>query len=179
MIIDIILLILLISGFWWGFTRGTFRALIMIVAYLVALLLTLKISPWMTGFLSSAFKIGKITVLIFGTLFLFILLIFLIHFIANRINKSIQQGNLNRANKIFGGIIMTFIVFLLFSFLLWPINKFGMISEQAKASSKSYSILMSVPEKSKSFLENFKPLFNRYWQLMEETIEENKTKNPE
>ena len=179
MIIDIILLIFVLAGFWLGYVRGIIRSLIMIVAYIAALLITLKISPWLAGFLSDTFSIGKLTALLFGTIFFLLLLIFLIHYIAKRISKSVKKGNLTTANKIIGGLIMTGLAVLFYSLWLWPINQFGMIGEKAKEKSLSYNTLVSIPEKSKTFIEKFKPLFSRYWQLMEETIDESKTDKPQ
>jgi len=175
MIIDIILLLFVLAGFWLGYVRGIIRTLMMVVAYISVFLLTLKISPWFAGFLSSTFPIGKMFALIFGTLGLLLLFIFLIHYIAKRISTSFKKGNLTKANKIIGGIIMTCLAVLFYSLLLWPVNQFGWIGDKAKETSMSYSTLVSIPEKSRSFIEKFKPLFSRYWQLMEQTIEESKS----
>jgi len=179
MIIDIILLLFIIAGFWLGYVRGIIRTLIMIPAYIGALLLTLKISPWFAGFLSSTFSIDKLFALIFGPLGLLFLFFFLIPYIPKRISSSLKKGNLTTPNKIFGGLIMTALAILFYSLLLWPINQFGMIGSKAKETSMSYSTLVSIPEKSRSFFEKFKPLFSRYWQLMEETIDESKTDHPQ
>lgn len=178
MIIDIILLIFIIGGFWRGYVRGIIRTLIMMVAYVAALLITLKISPWLAGFLSSTLPMGKMFALIFGTIGLFLLLLAVIHFIAKRVSQSAKKGNLTTANKIFGGLIMTGLAILFYTILLWPINQFGMIGTKAKQTSLSYATLITIPEKSRTWIEKFKPLFSRYWQLMEETIDENKSANP-
>ena len=175
MIIDIILLLFVLAGFWLGYVRGIIGTLIMVFAYIAAFLLTLKISPWFAGFLSSTFPIGKMFALIFGTIGLLLLFIFLIHYAAKRINTSFKKGNLTKANKIIGGIIMTCFAVLLYSLLLWPVNQFGWIGDKAKETSMTYSTLAAIPEKSRSFIEKFKPLFSRYWQLMEQTIEESKS----
>ena len=179
MIIDIILLLFVLAGFWLGYVRGIIRTLIMVVAYIAVFLLTLKISPWFAGFLSSTFPIGKMFALIFGTIGLLVLFIFLIHYTAKRINTSFKKGNLTKANKIIGGIIMTCLAVLFYSLLLWPVNQFGWIGDKVKETSMTYSTLVSIPEKSRSFIEKFKPLFSRYWQLMEQTIEESKSDQPQ
>jgi membrane protein required for colicin V production len=175
MVIDILLLLFVLAGFWLGYVRGIIRSLLMVVAYIAALLLTLKISPWFSEFLSSTLPMGKMFALIFGTIGLLLVFIFFIHFIAKRVNTSFKKGNLTKPNKIIGGIIMTCLAVLFFSLLLWPVNQFGWIGDKSKETSITYSTLVSIPDKSRTFIQKFKPLFSRYWQLMEQTIEESKS----
>lgn len=176
MLIDIILFIFILGGFWLGFVRGVFRSLVLIVAYLAAFVMTLIIAPWLAGFLSDTLPMGKLFALIFGTIGLLVLLIFLIHYIVRRVSKSHRKGNLTAANKIIGGVIMMMLAIFFYGLLLWPINQFGMIGQQTKEKSLTYTTLVSIPERSKTFIEKFKPIFHRYWQLMENTIEESKSK---
>jgi hypothetical protein len=44
-----------------------------------------------------------------------------------------------------------------------------------KTKSYSYPVLEQVPIKTKSFIAEFKPLFRRYWELMEKTMHEGNT----
>lgn len=45
MIIDIALLLFALAGFWVGYTKGIVSTLFSILGYIIALLITLKISP--------------------------------------------------------------------------------------------------------------------------------------
>ncbi len=172
MIIDIVLLLFTLAGFWMGYTKGILRTLIMVIAYTAALLITLKISPWLMDFLTGTFKIGKVFALIFGTIAILVLLIFIIHWLAKKIDTSFKKGKLSGSNKILGGIVMLVIGIFFYSMVLWPINQLGMVGEKSKASSITYKTLETIPLKTQAFVEGLKPLFNEYWQLMEETIHE-------
>ena len=175
MIIDIALLLFALSGFWVGYTKGIVSTLFSILGYIIALLITLKISPWFTDFLISSFNIEKMFALVFGTLFILIVLIFLIRALLKKVTTYLEQSKVSAANKVFAGLIMVCMGILFFSLVLWPINQFGMIGEQAKKSSISYETVEAIPGKARSFIEKFKPLFNRYWELMQQTIDEGKT----
>jgi len=179
MVIDIALIVFALNGFWWGYTKGIVRTLIMVSAYIVAVLVTLKISPWLMEFLTKTFSIGKVFALIFGTIAILVTLIFLIHWVAKKIDVSFQKGKLSGSDKIIGGIIMLFVGVLFYSMVLWPINQFGMIGEKSKASSFTYKALETIPLKTRTFVEGFKPLFSHFWELMEETIQEARSETPE
>jgi membrane protein required for colicin V production len=179
MIIDIVLLVFALTGFWLGYTKGVVRTLVMVAAYTVAVLVTLKISPWLMEFLSKTLPIGKVFALIFGTIAILVSLIFLIHWIAKKLDTSFQKGKLSGSDKIIGGVIMLIVGVLFYSMLLWPINQFNMIGEKSKASSMSYKTLETIPLKTRTFVEGFKPLFNHFWEVMEDTIQEAQTKSSE
>jgi len=175
MIIDISLLVFVLAGFWVGYTKGIVSTLFSILGYIIALLITLKISPWFTDFLIGSFNIEKMFALVFGTLFILILMIFLIRWLLKKVTAYMEKSKISAANKVFAGLIMACLGILFFSFMLWPLNQFGMIGDQAKQSSISYDTLEAIPGKARNFIEKFKPVFNRYWELMQQTIEEGKS----
>ena len=172
MIIDIVLVLFAIAGFYLGYTKGIVRTLIMVAAYTAAVMLTLKISPWLMDFLTGTFNMAKVFALIFGTIAILVALIFLVHWIARRVEDSFKKGKLSGSDKILGGIIMLCVGIIFYSMVLWPINQFHMIGEKSKQSSLSYKTLEAMPLKAKALAEATKPLFSRFWQLMEETIQE-------
>lgn len=179
MIIDIVLVLFAIGGFYLGYTKGIVRTLIMVAAYTAAVMLTLKISPWLMDFLTSTVKMGKVFALIFGTIAILVLLIFLIHWAAKRIDASFKKGKLAGWDKILGGTIMLCVGIIFYSMLLWPLNQFKMVGEKSKASSLSYPTMEAIPMKAKTLAEKSKPLFRSFWQLMEETIRETSAKEKE
>ena len=179
MLIDILLLLFALAGFWVGYTKGIVSTLCSILGYIIALLITLKISPWFTDFLVSSFKIEKMFALIFGTLFLLLLFIFLIRLLLKKVTAYLEQSKISAANKVIAGLIMAFMGILFFSLVLWPMNQFGILNPNIKATSVSYHMLEGIPDKMRTVIEKFKPLFNRYWELMQQTIEEGKTKTSE
>lgn len=174
MAIDIVLIICALIAYWIGYTRGIVMTLLSVMTYVVALLLTLKFSPWVTDFVVTYFKIGKLFALIFGTIGFFILTVFILRLLIKRADKYIQSSKLSSLNKVMGGAVMLMIGIIVYSFLVQGVNRFGMINDEAKRSSYSYNTLEAIPGKSKVIIEKFKPLFRRYWELMEETAQESK-----
>jgi len=70
---------------------------------------------------------------------------------------------------------MMLIGIIVFSFLLLMVNSFGLINEKIKLSSISYQTLEVIPVKSRALLSEFKPIFNRYWELMQDSVSKKQT----
>jgi uncharacterized membrane protein required for colicin V production len=179
MLIDILLVIFALAGFWAGYTKGIVSTLFSILGYIIALLITLKISPWFTDFLVSSFKMEKMFALIFGTLALLLLFIFLIRLLLRKVTMYLEKSKISAANKVIAGLIMACMGILFFSLVLWPMNQFGILNENAKTTSISYHVLEGIPDKMRTVIEKLKPLFNRYWDLMQQTIQEGNSGTPQ
>ena len=74
-------------------------------------------------------------------------------------------------------MLLTGIIFN--SLILWLVNLSGLIHEKTKSSSMSYETLEAIPAKAKLVGEKFKPVFSRYWKLLEESTQEKKSATPE
>jgi len=172
MIIDIALVLFAAAGFWLGYTKGIVRTLFFVVLYTIAVLLTLALSPLVMDLSIRWFKAGKVFALIFGTIFTLLILIFLLHWLLKSVEKYLTKSKLGAYSKSFGGVIMMLVSMLVFSFLVWGIVQFGWIGTEVKTKSYSYPIVEKVPVGTKNFLEEFKPLFRRYWELMDKTMHE-------
>lgn len=172
MVIDILLIIFCIAGFWWGYTKGIAAALLHIVVYLVALLLSLKISPWLAEFLHRSLPIGKLFALIFGTIGVFFLLCFLLNYLVKRLDTYFQKTKLGTFNKVLGGVVMLLFSILIYGLLLGSINQLDVVNEKTKEASISYPILKPMPGYAFAVIEKLKPLFSQYWEIMKETMHE-------
>jgi hypothetical protein len=174
MIIDIGLVLFAGAGFWLGYTKGLVRVLFVIVFYAIALLLTLALSPWIMDLIIRWFNADKMFALIFGSIFTMIIFILLLHWMLKSVEKYLKKSKLGAYSKSFGGVVMMLVSMVVYSFLIWAIVQFGWIGPNVKTKSYSYPILEQVPMKTKSFIVEFKPLFSRYWELMEKTMHEDK-----
>ena len=175
MIIDILLILFIIAGFWLGYAKGLASTLFAISGYVVALLLTLKISPWVMSLMVKFLGAGQMFALVFGTLFCLFGFILLINWLVRSVENYLKQASYGRASKIGGGVVMTLAGALVFSYVLWLIGQFGWIGDKTISASYSYSIVYKLPERTGAFAQEFKPLFNRYWELTQSTIAAGKT----
>jgi|GEM_PF-1270370 len=175
MIIDIGLILFAGAGFWLGYTKGLVRVLFFVVFYAIALLLTLALSPLIMDLMIRWFKADKTFALIFGTIFTMIILILLLHWMLKSVEKYLKKSRFGAYSKSFGGVVMMLVSMTVYSFLIWMVVQFGWMGDTTKTKSYSYPVVEQVPVKTKSFLLEFKPLFSRYWELMEKTMHEGNT----
>jgi len=175
MVIDILLLVFAAASFWLGYSKGIVSTLFSILGYLIALLITLLFSPWLAGLLIKSFDMHRFLALVLSTLFFFLVSIFLIKWLGKKWSNFLNRNKTNKASKIQGGIVMMLIGIIVFSFLLLMVNSFGLINEKIKLGSISYQTLEVIPVKSRALLSEFKPIFNRYWELMQDSVSKKQT----
>jgi len=172
MIIDIGLVLIAGAGFWLGYAKGLVRSLFLVVLYTIALLLTLALSPWMMDLFIWAFRADKMFALIFGTILTMIILILLLHWMLRSVEKYLKKSKFGAYSKSIGGVVMMIMSMTMYSFLIWAMVQFGWMDDHMKSKSYSYPVLEQLPIKTKSFIVEFRPLFSRYWDLMEKTFQE-------
>jgi hypothetical protein len=91
------------------------------------------------------------------------------------VEKYLKKSRLGAYSKSLGGVVLMFVSMLVYSFLIWSTVQFGWIGPTIKERSYSYSILEQIPVRTGSFFTEFKPLFSRYWELMDKTMKEGNT----
>ena len=178
MVIDIILILFALAGFWLGYTKGVVATLFSVLSYVVAMIITLVFSPWLSGLLIRTFHMNHLMALILGTLLFFIASIFLIIWLSKKIENFLKKGKLSGSNKILGGMVMLIVGIAFYSLVLWVINDLSLLNDKIKSTSISYPTLQAIPEKAGSFVLDFKHVFQRYWELLQESVKENKTSPP-
>lgn len=179
MIIDIILIMFAIAGFWVGYTRGIAGTLLVVAGYVIALLITLKITPWLVGFLVRTINLEKVLALIFGTILVLVLFIFLVHFLARRIDHYFTKTKPPAVSKVFGGLVLCLVFMVFYGLVVNTLNSFRMVGEKARQSSISYFTLIAVPGSAKKMAEKTRPIFNGYWKLIDETIQHRQQSVPD
>lgn len=170
MIIDILLILFVIAGFWLGYTRGIAGTLLVVAGYILAVLITLEITPWLVRFLIHNLHLEPLFALIFSTLLVLILLIFLVHVLARRIGHYFTKSKPPAVSKIFGGLLLVLVFASFYSLVVFTLNHFHMVGEKARQSSMTYPTLIAVPQGAKTVAEKTKPVFSDYGKLMEETV---------
>ncbi len=178
MIIDIIVLIVVGLGFFNGFKRGLINTVFDTLSLLVAVVATLKLSPLMIGFIQKVIS-NQSLAFILGFVITFLLVIFIIRFIGDRLTDAVEAIQLDSINKLLGGAVMGLFMAVLLSFMIFFGQKSNLISEKAISESNTYSLLQPLPEASKSLIAKSKPMFTGFWDKMMETFDSIKEKGEE
>ena len=176
MVLDIVVCLLLAFGFYQGFSRGLIKTVFASLSLLIGIVAALKLSPIVINLLQNAFSINPAITFVAGFVLTFIIVMGLIRFIGNKVEKLLEAVKIGGLNKLAGGILLGGFYALLLSFGVYFMDRVSLLSEELKASSFTYPYLEPLPEMSQGVGEKLKPLFTGFWDKMMETMDTIKEK---
>lgn len=171
MIIDLAALLLLLYGFYVGYSRGIIKTVFALVSILIGIVAALSLSPVVINFMQGFINWHPGLVFVLGFALTFIVSLIVIRFIGKKIEDLLKFAQVNFINKIAGGAILGLLLLVFYSYALWGINSFGLLSEENKNSSVSYEYLETLPVQTQGILDSAKPIFKGFWDQMVETFD--------
>lgn len=139
MILDIIGITLLIVFFIRGYMKGIIVAAFSVLAILLGILCSLKLSHKLTTYL---FEKGIITsgwAPLISYIILFVAIMLLVRLVAKAAESSVEAFMLGWANRSVGGLLYAFLAAVVWSSILWLGNQVQLITPETKAASKTYT----------------------------------------
>lgn len=179
MIIDIAAGLALLLGFFRGYTKGIIGTVFVILAFLLAIVSTLKLSTFTITAIEGLMPNTPKLAYIIGLLSTFFLVFVIITFIGRRVEGLFKKIKLNFINKLVGGIVTSLFFVLIFSTVVWFMNEARLISEIQKDQSLSYYLLEPVPQMAQEKLAVLKPVFQEFWDKTIEVFDTVKEKGEE
>ncbi len=163
MVVDIIFVIVLLTGFYLGFARGIIQTVFTVLSLLFGLMAAFKFAPATTNFLETTFKSNNPLMFLAGFLLSFVVTMVLIRMIARFLEGALKTANINVINKLAGGVLLSAVMVLLFSVLLWFGDQARMIDAATKRESLTYSYLEQYPSQIMLVGSRLKPVFHDFW----------------
>ncbi|RMG83271.1 MAG: CvpA family protein, partial [Bacteroidetes bacterium] len=176
MVIDAILGILIVWGFYTGFTRGIIKTVFTIISYAFGVMAVIKFGRPATNFLREAFNSNEPLMFIPGYLLAFFLTMLLIRLIARTLEGFLQTANINIINQVAGGILFAVLNAFIYSAILWFLVQSSIVSTQATAESRSYVYLEKLPGQVRNTWEKLAPTFKQFWEKSLEDMDRLKEK---
>lgn len=163
MAIDIMFGIMVLIGFYIGFSRGIIRTVFVVLSLVFGLMAGFKFAGPMTTFLKQS--TGQESPLMFAAGFLlsFAIVMILIRMIAKGLEGILQTARINIINQIMGGMLTSFVMILLYSFLLWFAEQSHMIAPETKRASVTYVYVKEFPGQAQQVFVRIKPLIKDFW----------------
>ena len=139
--IDIIILIPLLWFGYKGFTKGFIIEVASFAALLLGIYGGLKLSGWVSGYLSSWFEINSdyLPLISFSVTFLFIVLI--VFLVARGVDKLVKSAALSLPNRLAGAIVGAAKTFIIIGVILLLLNKYDKGGEFIKEDIRNKSLL--------------------------------------
>jgi len=176
MILDLITGIVVVFGFYQGFSNGLIKTVFATLSLIVAIVAALKLSPGVMGILENAIGINQGLSFILGFVLTFILFVVVIRFIGKKLEKLMETLHIGGLNKLMGGIMMGLFYALLISLGVFLIDKVELLSDKQKNASYAYPLLKPLPIAAQGVGEKLRPVFTEFWDKMIETMDAAKEK---
>lgn len=163
MAIDIIFVIMAGFGFYLGFSRGIISTIFTIISFTFGLMAAFKFSPAMTKFLEDIFNTSNPLMFIAGFLLSFIITMVFLRLIARGLETLLETAQINIINQILGGALLSGIMILVYSMLLWFSEQSHLVDQQTQQQSFTYPYLKEFPGQVWVIAEKLKPTFEEFW----------------
>jgi membrane protein required for colicin V production len=159
MLLDLIISIVTLLGFYLGYKRGLVRTVFDSLSLIIGIVAALKLSPFTIDMLEDILKISPAITFLMGVVITFVLIMGLIRFIGLKIEDLLKAASINVLNKILGGALQALFFAYLLSLSFWLLNNLKLISEEAKSA------------KGKAVFEKIKPVFRQFWDKTVEAMD--------
>lgn len=176
MVIDIILVLVIVYGFYVGFTKGIIKTIVSVLSIAFAVMASLRFAPAMTNFLKELFNETSPLMFVAGLLATFILTMMVLRLLGRGLEGILQTANINIFNQLLGGAFLSAMLVLLYSGILWFVlhSSFRNI-EEATADSVTYSFIESYPQTVWKYAGKLKPIIQDFWDYSIDIMDEVQT----
>lgn len=171
MVLDIITLVFLIAGFYYGYKKGIINTLFMLLCFFIGTTVLLKCNEYMLHYLGTQTQVNKAYLPILS---IFILIVFIVLFfkLINWASEQLLKAfHLTVVNQIIGGALFGTLVLFLFSTILWYVDKANLITQETKEKSYTYQPISAMSPVLMNAFGTAMPVFKNMYQNMNNTIE--------
>jgi membrane protein required for colicin V production len=166
--LDFIILIALGWAVYKGFTKGLIVAVFSLLAFIVGLAAATKLSAVVAGWLGKQVTVDKHWIPMLSFTLVFIATVFLVHFGAKMIEKTVKMAMLGWVNRA-GGILFYVVLYMvILSVILFYANKLQIISPSTFAASKMYTLIKDVGPSAINGLGVVIPIFKDVFKQLED-----------
>ncbi|MBK8655906.1 MAG: CvpA family protein [Haliscomenobacter sp.] len=176
MVIDIILVIVAVYGFYVGYSRGIIKTIFSVLAIAVGIIAALRFSPSVTDFLKQMFNETSPLMFVAGLILTFALTMMFLKLLGRGFEGILEAANINVINQTLGGAFMASVLILIYSGILWFVlhSSFRNITE-VTADSQTYPFLKEYPEQVWKVAGKVKPLIQDFWDYTIDIMDEVQT----
>lgn len=170
MVLDIIIILLIASGFYWGYSKGIVHTLFAIISIAVSLIIASKFGTVVADLLIGSFDFNPKSAFVIGMMILFFGSLLVVRFLGSRIEAMFEALNINFINKIAGGVLMGLIFLVITTmgvkFLEDKNQTSGFVAE-----SSVYPIVEPLGQSSYNLWLKIQPELRKYQDSVKDSLE--------
>jgi membrane protein required for colicin V production len=144
MILDGLILISAVMGFYRGFSKGIVASLLSIIGVLLASILSMRLSTTLAEYLTTHNYINSQYVTLIAFIIIFLGTILVIRIIIRAVEKLLKVAMLSTVNKLVGGLLYAMVSLFFISSICWLGNKAGVLADGIKNESKLYTYIAPI-----------------------------------
>jgi membrane protein required for colicin V production len=170
MIFDILFVLFIGCGFWWGYQKGIIYSVFSLAAYFIGIIAALKFSYVAVKFLNGTLNLGPKGMAIVAFILVFILIVLLVRVVAWALEQILKSFSLNLVNQLIGGTIFAVISLYILCIFIWFLNKWQVFPDHQKMTSHVYpyiaNLAPTVVEYSGKVIPMFRNAFHDFEDLL-------------
>lgn len=173
MLIDIIFVLIVVYGFYLGFSQRVIRAFSLSVLVILALLLSINLAPMISNFLSPRLNVDGGIVFFVGILVSFFVAVIVIRMLTSWIETIVNKDNVNIATQLGSGLIMGCLLLIVYGLGIEAVDKISGIDKKTKRESITYDFASEFPSVAKRGIASVQPVAKEFWGHISGNVEKN------
>ncbi len=172
MILDLIAALVITYAFYRGYNKGLLKTIVNVLSIVVGIVVALKFSPTLIGYLQDVVNINPAVEFILGFLIVFFVVMLLMRFVADKIEDLLEAININLINQIAGGVLMGALASFIIGSILSLLANLRILNAEYAAQSTLYEFLTAAGREGGWVFEMFKNLFSEFWTKFNGTLDQ-------
>lgn len=173
MVIDVLFVIVVAAGFWFGYSRGIIQTVFRMISIVLGLMAALRFSPATTNFLKDTFNEDSPLMFLAGFLLTLVMTMLFLRLVGRGIETLLESVNINIINQMLGGAFSAAVGVLFYSALLWfVLNSSVRDVASATADSQTYPYLKDYPKTVWNTLTEMQPIITDFWEYSKSVMDD-------
>ncbi len=170
MIFDILFVIFVGGGFWWGYQKGIIYSVFSLAAYFIGIIVALKFSYIAVKFLQTSLSLGPKALAVIAFILMFLLIVLLIRGVAWTLEEILKSFSLNMINQLIGGVIFSLISVYILCVMIWLLNRWNVFPDHQKMTSHVYPYIANLGPTIVEYSGKIVPMFKTAFHDLDELI---------
>ncbi len=167
MILDLIFVVIIILAAFRGYQRGLIIGVFSLVSVIIGLAAAMKLSTVVAGYIGKAVKISDQWLPVISFAVVFLIVVLLIRWGANIIERTVEVVKLGWLNRIGGIIFYAGIYIIVFSVILFYVERLRIIRPETIEKSVTYSFVQPWGPQAINTVGRLIPIFRDMFQDLE------------
>jgi membrane protein required for colicin V production len=174
MILDGLILISAVMGFYRGYSKGIVASILSIIGVLLASIFSMRLSTTLAEYLTTHNYIKSQYVTLIAFIIIFLGTILVIRLVIKAIEKLLKVAMLGTVNKVIGGLLYALVSLFFVSSICWLGNKAGVLADGIKNESKLYNIIAPIAPVTIELITAYLPYCKDVYSKIQNGISNNK-----